>query len=290
MIDIHSHPMHIKELVDQDPDLGRYVKSVYGVQSHPHSLESHIYQLDVAGIDQAVIMPIDCTTAHGCTLVKNEQIAWLMEENPRFIGFASIDPRNPGATRQLEKAVKEYGLRGLKLDPSLQQFNVQDEDHAYPVYQLCSELNIPILFHSGMSWSPLGLADLSNPIKFEKIIQAFPNLKIIISQFGWPWVNEAFMLAIKYKNVFLETSILFSGTPSDSVRQVLEQQIGIENLSRSLAGQIVFGSNTPRVDPKRLVWAIKDLGLDPALEKKILHSNAETLLTQTGRVKHEVHT
>jgi predicted TIM-barrel fold metal-dependent hydrolase len=289
MIDIHSHPMHIKELVNQDPALSKAVKDVYGVYSDPHSLESHMYQLDVAGIDQAVIMPIDCTTAHGCKLVSNEQIVWLMEKSSRFIGFASVDPRSPDALKELEKAVKEYGLKGLKLDPSLQQFEINNKEYAYPLYQLCSELDIPILFHCGMSWSPIGRAAMAHPLMLETVIQDFPKLKIIIAQFGWPWVNESFMLGIKYKTVYLETSILFSGTPSDSLRQVLDQQVGLSNLDRSLSDQVLFGTNTPRVDPKRFVWALRDLGLAPTLERKVFHDNASRLLKLDRRKNHEIH-
>ena len=278
LIDLHQHPLHIKEIVDQEPALEKAVKDVYGVYSSPHSLESHIYQLDAAGIDKAVIMPIDCTTAHGCKLVTNEQISWLMEKCSRFIGFASVDPRSPNALDELEKVIKEYGLQGLKLDPSLQQFDISNKDYSYPLYQLCSELDIPIFFHCGMSWSPIGQAALAHPLMLEKVIQDFPKLKVIIAQFAWPWVNEAFMLGIKYKNVYFDTSILFSGTPSDSVRQVLDQQIGLKNVERSLSGQIVFGSNTPRVDPKRLVWAIQDLNLKPSLQSKVFHDNAAALL------------
>lgn len=278
MIDIHQHPLHIKELVEQDPDLSRHAKNVYGIYSSPHSLESHFCHLDAAGIDQAVIMPIDCTVAHGCKLVTNEQIAMLTEKSSRFIGFASVDPQSPGALKDLEKAVVEYGLKGLKLDPSLQQFDIGNEEYAFPLYQLCSELGIPIFFHCGMSWSPVGKADFAHPLKLESVIQQFPNLRIIISQFAWPWVGEAFMLGIKYKNVYFDTSILFSGTPSDSVRQVLEGQIGLNNLDRSLSKQILFGSNAPRVDPKRLVWAIEDLHLKSSLQKNIFHDNAVSLL------------
>jgi uncharacterized protein len=286
MIDIHQHPLHIKELVDKDPSLSRATKDVYGVYSSPHSLESHFYQMDAAGIDKAVIMPIDCTVAHGCKIVTNEQIAWLTEKSSRFIGFASVDPRSPDALVELEKAIRTYGLQGLKLDPSLQQFDINNKEYAYPLYQLCSELDIPILFHCGMSWSPIGIAALANPLMLETVLQDFPTLRVIISQFGWPWVNESFMLGIKYKNVYLDTSILFSGTPSDSVRQVLDQQIGLKNLDRSLSKQIVFGSNTPRVDPKRLVWAIQDLNLKPSLEQKIFHDNASHML-KIDRRKYE---
>lgn len=283
MIDIHQHPLHIKEIVDQDPALEKAVKNVYGVYSSPHSLESHFYQMDAAGIEKAVIMPIDCTTAHGTKLVTNEQISWLMEKSSRFIGFASADPKSPDALTVLEKAVKEYGLRGLKLDPSLQQFDITNKDYSYPVYELCTELDIPIFFHCGMSWSPIGQAALAHPLMLEKVIQDFPKLRVIIAQFAWPWVYEAFMLGIKYKNVYFDTSILFSGSPSDSVRQVLDQQIGLKNLERSLSEQIVFGSNTPRVDPKRLVWAIQDLHLKPALESNIFHANAANLLNLDRR-------
>ncbi|WP_050184001.1 amidohydrolase family protein [Domibacillus robiginosus] len=278
MIDIHQHPLHIKEIVEQNDELSRHTKNVYGIYSSPHSLESHFYQLDVAGIDQAVIMPIDCTTAHGCKLVTNEQIAWLTEKSSRFIGFASVDPRSPNALKELEKAVTEYGLKGLKLDPSLQQFDISNKDYAFPLYQLCSELDIPIFFHCGMSWSPVGKAAFAHPMKLEEVIQQFPNLRIIISQFAWPWVSEAFMLGIKHKNVYFDTSILFSGTPTDSVQQVLGEQIGLKNLDRSLSKQILFGSNTPRVDPKRLVWAIEDLKLKPSLQQNIFHENAASLL------------
>lgn len=283
LIDIHQHPLHIKEIVDQDPALEKYVKDVYGVYSSPHSLASHMFQLDAAGIEKAVIMPIDCTTAHGCKLVTNEQISWLMEKNSRFIGFASVDPKSPNAVMELEKSIKEYGLKGLKLDPSLQQFDINNKDYAYPIYQLCCELDIPIFFHCGMSLSPIGQAALAHPLMLEKVIQDFPALKVIIAQFAWPWVSEAFMLGVKYKNVYFDTSILFSGTPSDSVRQVLEQQIGLNNIKRSLAKQIVFGSNAPRVDPKRLVWAVQDLQLNPKLEANIFHDNAAALLDLNRR-------
>jgi predicted TIM-barrel fold metal-dependent hydrolase len=280
---MHQHPLHIKEVVDQDPALEKAVKNVYGVYSSPHSLESHFYQMDAAGIEKAVIMPIDCTTAHGAKLVTNEQISWLMEKSSRFIGFASVDPKSPNALTELEKAVKVYGLQGLKLDPSLQQFDITNKDYSYPVYELCTILDIPIFFHCGMSWSPIGQAALAHPLMLEKVLQDFPKLKVIIAQFAWPWVYEAFMLGIKNKNVYFDTSILYSGSPSDSVREVLDQQIGLKNLERSLSEQIVFGSNTPRVDPKRLVWAIQDLHLKPTLESNIFHANAAKLLNLDRR-------
>ncbi len=182
------------------------------------------------------------------------------------------------AADTLLKDVKEYGLRGLKLDPALQQFDVADRNRAYPVYEACASAGIPLLIHCGLSWAPKGQASLANPIALEPVVQDFPNLNIILAHFGWPWTSEALMLAVKHRNVHLDTSVLFSGSPHDSLNHVINQLGGVDVLDRSLPNQVVFGSNYPRVDPKRVAWAVHDLGLRPGMEHRVTHANAAHLL------------
>ncbi|MCL6444432.1 MAG: amidohydrolase family protein [Alicyclobacillus sp.] len=282
MIDIHTHPVQVAELFDRDPELHHAVRDVFGLYVKPQPLETFLLQLDEAGISQAVLLPLDCTVEHGCKVVSNEQIAWLMEQSPRFIGFASVDPRLPSAVSELKRAVSTLGLKGLKLDPALQGFDIADEAHAFPVYEACCELDIPVLMHCGLSWAPKGRAELAQPLHLERVVHAFPELKIIIAHFGWPWVQESFMLAVKHQNVFLDTSILYTGTPAESIRYVLEHQIGLLNLDRTISQQVLFGSNYPRVDPKRVAEGIRRLNLRPALERKIMHENASRLLKLGG--------
>ncbi len=283
MIDIHTHPVQIAELVQDDPALARAIRDVFGFYVKPQPLATFLYQLDEAGIDQAVLLPLDCSTEHGCKIVSNEQVARLVEANPRFIGFASVDPRDPAAPRALEQAVRGYGLRGLKLDPALQGFDVGDTERAYPVYQACCELDVPILMHCGLSWAPKGRAALAQPLLLEQVIHAFPALRVIIAHFGWPWVDEAVMLALKHHTVYLDTAILYSGTPTDALAQVLGRQIGVAVLERSLSEQVVFGSNYPRVDSKRVAQAVRALGLRPQIERRVMHDNAARLLKLEGQ-------
>jgi len=282
VIDIHTHPVQVEELLNRDPELTRAVRDVFGLTMPPQPLETFLLQMDEAGVERAVLLPIDCTTAHGCTIVSNEQIAWLVEREPRLIGFASVDPCLPDAPARLEHAVREYGLQGLKLDPALQRFAIDSEQHAYPVYARCAELGIPLLIHCGLSWAPQGRTALAQPLILESVIQSFPTLQVIIAHLGWPWVSEAIMLALRFQNVFLDTSVLFSGSPCESLRHALESSVGVETLARSLSRQVVFGSNYPRVDPKRAKWAVQDLGLRPKLERRIMHDNAAALLDLGG--------
>jgi predicted TIM-barrel fold metal-dependent hydrolase len=279
MIDIHTHPFVIEELVRDDPGLERAIHDVFGLYITPQPLDSFLLQMDVAEIDQAVLLPIDCTSTFGCCVVTNEQVAFLAERSPRFIGFASVDPHRKDAISILERSIKVLGLRGLKLDPSLQHFLPNDRSTAYPLYEVCSELQVPVLMHLGLSWAPRGSASFARPLFLEDVLQDFPKLPIIIAHFGWPWVEEALMLALKYPNAYVDTSITYSGTPSDALQHVLCQQIGCNVLERSLRNQILFGSNFPRAESiKRVRHAISQLGLTPALEHRILQDNAAQLL------------
>ena len=278
MIDFHTHPVMIKELLESDPSLEKNIHQVFGFHFPAQPLEIFRREMDAAGVEQAVLLPVDATTAHGCQIASNEQIADLVEKEPRFIGFASVDPCLPDAPRRLEDAVRGLGLRGLKLDPSLQRFWPNDPQSAFPVYQACAELNIPLLLHCGLSWTPSGLAQFAQPLLLEQALMTFPQVNFILAHFGWPWVNEAVMLAVKYPNVYLDTSILYSGTPRDTYRRVLAGQVGLEVIERSLAGRVLFGTNYPRIDMRRCVRGLAELGLSQATLESIGRGNARRLL------------
>jgi predicted TIM-barrel fold metal-dependent hydrolase len=234
--------------------------------------------MEAAGVSQAVLLPIDTTSAHGCEIVSNDQVAKIVDADSHFIGFASVDPNLSDAPQKLKDAVENLGLSGLKLDPSLQRFYPNDQAIAFPVYEACEQLEIPVLIHCGMSWTPQGLAKYSQPLLLEETVQTFPGVNFILAHFGWPWVNEAQMLAIKYPNVYLDTAILYSGTPGNAMQRVIGQQVGLEVVERSLANKILFGSNYPRVDIRRSVSGLKSLDLTPRTQHAILAGNARKIL------------
>jgi predicted TIM-barrel fold metal-dependent hydrolase len=278
VIDIHTHLTGIVDFMSRDSELPRAVSGVFGYGDPAQPMSTFMAALDEAGIDRAVVLPIDCTTAHGCRVFSNDLIAEIVQAQPRLIGFASVDPNLSDAPEALERAVVDHGLCGLKLDPALQLFDIDDRELAFPVYGRCSELGIPLLIHCGLSWAPLGRSSRAQPLRLEAVVHEFPDLKVIIAHAGWPWVADALMLALKYPNVYLDTAVIYSGTPADSVRHVLADEIGLDVVRRSLHSKILYGSNAPRIRPKRGVAAVRALGLDPVLEGKILHDNAAALL------------
>jgi len=277
MIDFHTHPLLVREMVERYPELEYVARKVFHIGNNFQPLEVFLLELDVSGLERAVILPIDATTTRSTTIYSNQQIAELCRMSDRLIGFASVDPRKETALDDLAHAVESLGLRGLKLDPSLQAF-YPDDQLAYPLYEKATALGIPVLFHAGMTWAPSAQAKYAQPIHFEDVAASFPGLCIVLAHFAWPWAMEAASLALKYPNIYIDTSALYFDNPRDFIRFVMKQQVPLSVWERSLRHQLVFGSNYPRVEIKNMAHAVREVGLSSPCQKLVFETNARKLL------------
>lgn len=107
-------------------------------------------------------------------------------EPSRLIGFAVVNPLHPEAPDDLEKAITEYNLRGLKLVPA--GWYPYDEC-AHRVYERAADLNIPILFHSGIFID--GKSGRFCRPTFYEAIREHPSLRVTLAHLGFPWCDES---------------------------------------------------------------------------------------------------
>ena len=278
MIDFHTHPLLVREMLAKHPELERAAREIFFIGNNPQPLKTFLLELDVSGIDRAVLLPIDSQRTRGVKIFSNEQIAELCKMSDRFIGFASVDPVLDSAADDLEKAVKRLGLKGLKLSPATQEFYPNECKNLRAVCERAASLSIPIVFHAGMTWEPRGKAKYGHPALFEDIACDFPKLNIVIAHFAWPWVLDAVMLALKYPNVYLDTSCLYFGNPKEFISFVMTKQAPLSVFEKSLRNQVVFGSNYPRVEIKNMARAVREVGLSDGTLEKIFDANAKKLL------------
>jgi predicted TIM-barrel fold metal-dependent hydrolase len=117
----------------------------------------------------------------------------------------------------------------------------------------------------------------------EDVACDFPKLKLVIAHMGWPWVLESVALALKYPNVYLDTSCLYADTPREFIEYVFTKQVPITLIERSLNRKIVFGSNYPRIETHKMVTAVKNILHDPDVVMNIFFNNASELLGETVR-------
>ena len=226
----------------------------------------------------AVIFSVDTETRTGEPPDTNDYVASIVKEYPeQFIGFASVDPwKGKAAVLELERSVKELGLKGLKLHPVSQAF-FPNEPRFYPLYEKANELGVPVLFHSGFAGAGArqpGGAGLklkySAPIPYMDDVAAdFPELTIIMAHPGWPWTEEQIAVAVHKGNVYLD----LSGWSPRYVPKSLAREV-----NSRLQDKAMFGSDYPLLQPDRWLREIDALQLKEEVKPKVLLENARRVL------------
>jgi predicted TIM-barrel fold metal-dependent hydrolase len=155
----------------------------------------------------------------------------------RAVGFCGIDPLDPDSKRQLEHAVKELGLKGVKFSPVYSGFDPWSRP-AWEIYELADRLGVPMLWHQSAAYSRESQLEWGNPILVDKIARAFPNLRMILAHVGQPWTGELVVLLRKHKQLFTDLSARFHRKWQLYNALMLGHEYGIVD-------QILFGSDFP---------------------------------------------
>lgn len=274
VIDIHVHPGFYDPICEDQKRVTKRKKEMGWDLMSPIPIELVLRQMDYAGIDKYVLLGQDLTTVAGDTVISNDEILKIVNIYPdRFLGFASVDPHRDEAPEVLDYAFKHMNMLGLKLHPSKQKFYPADPK-LFSIYEKCIEHNKPVIFHSGMSWEPNTLLKYANPVNFEEVAVKFPNLRICLAHFGFPWIVETAALILKYDNMYADTSMLYMDSPKDFFHQIFTTTMGPLWVDNNLKNKILFGSNSPRFRPRRIKQGLESLPLRPDTKARIFGENA----------------
>ncbi|UCE36313.1 MAG: amidohydrolase family protein [Thermoplasmata archaeon] len=192
--------------------------------------------------------------------------------NFRFIGFGRLDPNHSDSLDTFDN-VCQLGLRGLKLHPKEEQFEINDAKTKY-ILKRAANNNMPIIFHTqdGMASNIEEVVNetISDFIDADKT-DLIPRLKVILGHAPWNGVgNKKLYRALSHPNIFGELSTLkpdsyedfFSSAKKDvkyerifDVKQLSElDKKTVERLYFNAFGynklnywssKLMFGSDTP---------------------------------------------
>jgi predicted TIM-barrel fold metal-dependent hydrolase len=126
-IDVHVHPSTSEYVHDALGPFGPACEAYFRTTLPSHDVDQMaavFRDADVLG----VLFAWDAETNTGLPPVTNDFVAGCVRAHPEaFLGFASVDPhKGVAAKTELERAVRDLGLRGLKLHPTAQGFRPDD--------------------------------------------------------------------------------------------------------------------------------------------------------------------
>jgi predicted TIM-barrel fold metal-dependent hydrolase len=140
--------------------------------------------------------------------IPNEYIAdYCREHADRMVGFAGMDPTEDDAVAQVTHVTATLGLRGLCICPAAQDFHPSDT-RAMAVFEQAAALHLPVIFYPGTHLSPKTKMEYARPHLLDEVARSFPNLKMVVSHMGYPWVDEALVLLGKHQNVYADLAAL----------------------------------------------------------------------------------
>ena len=230
LIDWHLHCYLPDHRSSEDAALQKLRKVVGDGQAEPERLRAVV---DAAGLDQFVIISLprrpDVHTPH-------EFIAEQVARFPgRAVGFASVDPRDPGAADEFERAVTTHGLSGLKISPTYQAIDPRGPE-CWRLYEIADHHRTPVMFHCGGAYT--GSLEWADPCLLDKVAMAFPDLKLVVAHFGQPYMEQTAILMRKNGNVYADISAR-THRPWQLYNGVM---IAIEY---KVADRLLFGSDFP---------------------------------------------
>lgn len=255
--DVHAHVFPD----DVAPKVVEQLEGYYKMHWHGNGTFADLNKsIDEAGIGRTVIF----STATKPTQVEtiNNYISSLCRDNNRFIGFGTMHPDY----QDIEKEIARFpllGLKGLKLHPDFQGFNI-DDPRMFPIYKAVGS-SMPILIHVGDENS-----DFSAPRRLAAVLDAMPDLVFIAAHFGGycRW-EEAKEYLIGRRNLYIDTSSCF---------HKFSFEFGRELTRLHGADRVLFASDYPAVRQSEAVEHILKMELTPEENEMIFHLNAEKLL------------
>lgn len=225
-------------------------------QHSDHSAAQLIAEMDEANIGKSVLLYPDFGVAMDGVLEPEqaiaEHVAICVAYPGRFRLFAGIDPRREQAAARFRRLAAGGALHGLKLYPPC-GYSPSDR-MLYPIYEVCAEYALPVLFHSGPS-SP-ALSNLyADPICVDQAAADFPSVNFIIGHGGVNHTESAALLCAYRPNVYLD----FSAFASSAYPRGWKAQL-TDLFQRKINHKVIFGTDWPVVrKPGGLAALMKEL-------------------------------
>ncbi len=246
-------------------------------------LELLLKEMDEAGVDLIVVPGRNLANPPKAVLqmsgtdkinVTDEMMLELGRKfKNRAIGLHGIDVEQPveRTVSAIEAAIANHGLAGAVLEIGYSttekgQPLKADDRRLYPIYETMVKLDKLLMYMSGIyaghdiganDWPPL-----------DRVLQDFPDLKLVLGHGGYPRVLDALALGVKHPNFYLSPDIycFFPGG-----------RLYIEAISQ-LQDQFIFATAYPFGTFRESIALSLQFPLSAEVMEKYMYGNAARLL------------
>lgn len=243
--------------------------------------ESLLESLDSAGVDKAIILPLDFGVVAKPKQDVEEYNDWVFESCARYpdrlIGLMGIDPsRGEQAISLMRKYHSKFEPKGIKIYPPTGWYPSEERIAAF--WKEANDMDLTVVTHAGASWGPLQ-EERSRPLHMRPILERYPDLRVVIAHLGGKYRNDTYEMAPEFPNMYTDCSALQGWLPS-------EPSVVIDRLKEAVTkvgpDRVMFGSDWPLFDlnypyQRWCMFMREEMYCDEGTREKILGLNARRI-------------
>ena len=187
---------------------------------------------------------------------------------------------NDGNLKKTENMIKNNSrVAGIKIYAGYYHFDVSDKIYN-PAYNIAEKYDIPVVIHTGETFSERGLLVYSHPLCIDRLAVERPDMKIMISHMGAPWAFDACEVTYKNRNVYMDISGLLVGS-AEFIAKKAAQPLLTDRYKQALVfldsyNKVIFGTDWPLVPLKPYIAFCKML-VPPETYEQVFYDNAAGL-------------
>lgn len=198
---------------------------------------------------------------------EQEWVFDLIRKYPgRFLARMRIEPMPNGIMNEVRR------IKRLIIDHKIQVITITGyylgvpctDRMLFPLYTLAIEHDVKVCIAVGYP-GPAGLARTQSPLFVDEICYLFPEMKVVQTHLGHPWVEEAVHNVIKYPNCYLQTN---------EYRPKYFPAEFIHHLNTRAQDKIMWASGYPTVSFETSLGDVKALPLREHVRPRFLRENA----------------
>ena len=261
IIDFHTHifPDEIAVSAMEKLSDGIGVKN-----AAPATLGSLCANMDACGVDRSVVLHVVTKESQHENILRYAKSV----DSERIISFGSVLPSSERALEYVWK-ISDEGLKGMKLHPALQRFDLGDEKY-FPIFDLARACGLIVTIHMGFDPSYPNEMN-SPPAALVRITKNFPGLKVVAAHLGGLRMARDVLSTLSGKTgIYMDTA--YCANPW------LDAGLFKDIIRAHGADKILFGSDYPWHLPQQEAELIRSLDISDEEKRLILGENARHLL------------
>jgi predicted TIM-barrel fold metal-dependent hydrolase len=260
-------------IIDCHVHLNNYHEQV--ALSLNESIDKLLAAMEEAGVDYSLVLTsyiVSPNRPSAAQVIK----AIERQQNLGVVAGISFKHYRERDIRELADFLKDGLVKGLKLYPGYEPFYPHDS-RLRVVYDLAEEFDVPVMIHSGDTYSPTGKIKYSHPIEIDEVAVDHPNVKFVICHLGNPWLVDCMEVVYKNKNVYTDISGLVLGEFTEAFEDYMEEQIEDVILYAGEPGRFLYGSDWPICNMKSYVKFVREMKMEEPFRRMMLYENARRL-------------